>query len=301
MTKADYAMQKIKKAIIPAAGFGTRFLPQTKAMPKEMLPVVDKPVIQYVVEEVVGAGIEEIVIVTGWNKRAIEDHFDHNAELEKLLDVAGKHVQLKQVQDIAELANFAYIRQKGPLGNATPILNAQCFVGDEPFLVMWGDDFITATPSRSQQLIDAFKKYPGQMLSAIRTKRDEDTKRYAYVRGEEVEPGIVRVEEIIEKPGPERAKNLKDLAIVSGYLYTPEMFGAIEEIGEPEPGHELVYVDALNILLAKGKPVYAVEIKNGKYYDCGNILEYLKAVIEFALTRSDMNGEFKKYLKSLKI
>src|SRR3989339_1734545 len=140
-------MRKVTKAVIPAAGFGTRFLPQTKAMPKEMLPVVDKPVIQYVVEEAVQAGIEEVIIVTGWNKRAIEDHFDHNAELENLLEMAGKHDKLREVQEIAELANFAYIRQKGPLGNATPIMNSRPIIGDEPFLVLWGDDFIKATPS----------------------------------------------------------------------------------------------------------------------------------------------------------
>lgn len=295
------ATTKIRKAIIPAAGFGTRFLPQTKAMPKEMLPVVDKPVIQYVVEEAVGAGIEEVIIVTGWNKRAIEDHFDHNAELESLLEVAGKHDKLRQVQDIAELANFAYIRQKGPLGNATPIMNARPVIGNEPFLVLWGDDFIKATPSRSQQLIDAYQKFPGQMLSAIRSKRPEDTERYAYVRGKQVAEGIVKIEEIVEKPGPERAKHLQDLAIVSGYLYTPKIFDAIAAVGDPEPGHELVYTDALNVLLSKGEPVYAVEIKNGHYYDCGNVLEYLKAVIEFALTREDINGEFKAYLKGLKI
>lgn len=292
---------KVRKAIIPAAGFGTRFLPQTKAMPKEMLPIVDKPVIQYVVEEAVGAGIEEVIIVTGWNKRAIEDHFDHNAELEMLLETAGKYERLKQVQEIAELANFVYLRQKGPLGNATPIMNARPIIKNEPFLVLWGDDFIMAKPSRSQQLIDAYDRYRGQILSAIRSKKPEDTERYAYVRGKEIEPGIVKIEEIVEKPGPKRAQKLQDLAIVSGYLYTPEIFEAIEECGIPEPGHELVYTDALNVLLQKGKPVYAVEIKDGHYYDCGNVLEYLKTVIEMAISREDINGEFKSYLKKLKV
>ena len=292
---------KITKAVIPAAGFGTRFLPQTKAMPKEMLPVIDKPVIQYVVDEAVEAGITDVIIVTGWNKRAIEDHFDHNSELERILDIGGKHDHLKRVQEIAQMANFIYLRQKGPMGNATPIINARPIVGDdEAFLVLWGDDFIIAEPSRSQQLIKAFEKHPGQMLSAIRSKRPEDTDRYAYVRGEEVEPGIVKIEEIIEKPGPKRAKKLKDYAIVSGYLYTPDIFEAIEKVGEPEPGEELVYTDALNILLAEGKPVYAVEIKNGKDYDCGNILEYLKTMVEFGIKHDDVNGEFRKYLQELK-
>lgn len=298
---SNHSKVKITKAIIPAAGYGTRFLPQTKAMPKEMLPIIDKPVIQYVVEEVVEAGITDCVIVTGWLKRTIEDHFDHNFELEQVLKLAGKHDRLKKVQEIAQMANFIYIRQKGPIGNATPILNAKHIVGNQPFLVLWGDDFILAKPSRSQQLIEAYKKFPGQMLSAIRTKREEDTKRYAYVKGETVAPGIVKIKEIIEKPGPVRAKKLQDLAIVSGYLYTADIFGAIEKIGKPRQGEELMYTDALNILLKEGKPVYAVEIKNGRYYDCGNILEYLETVVEFGLKHEAVNGEFRNYLKELKL
>jgi UTP--glucose-1-phosphate uridylyltransferase len=291
MTKA------IKKAVIPAAGFGTRFLPQTKAMPKEMLPVVDKPVIQYVVEEAVEAGIEDVIIVTGWNKRAIEDHFDHNAELERLLDFAGKHKRLKVVQEIAEMANFIYIRQKGPLGNATPIINARPIIQNEPFLMCWGDDFIRAEPSRARQLIAAYKRYQGQILGAIRAPHPEDTRRYGYAAGEEVEPGVIKVDHLIEKPGPERAPS--ELAIVSGFVFTPEMFEAIDKVGEPEAGEELVYIDALNVLLAEGKPVYAVEVKNGRYFDCGNPLKYLKTVVELALEHPEINGPFRDYLKKV--
>ena len=172
-------MKKIRKAIIPAAGFGTRFLPQTKAMPKEMLPIVDKPVIQQVVEEAVEAGIEDIIIVTGWNKRSIEDHFDYPFELIERLKEAGKEKQLQEVIRTADLANFIYIRQKGPIGNAVPIWNARNIIGDEPFLVLWGDDFIVSQPkSRTQQLIEAYEKYGACMLSSIRTDNPEDTKKY---------------------------------------------------------------------------------------------------------------------------
>lgn len=292
-------MKKITKAIIPAAGFGTRFLPQTKAMPKEMLPIVDKPVIQYVVEELVDAGIKDIIIVTGWNKRAIEDHFDTNFELEMLLAQAGKEEMLSEVRRITHLANFYYVRQRGPKGNATPILNAKPIIGDEPFLVLWGDDFITATPSRTRQLIAAHEEFQVSILGAVRTKRPEDTKRYGYAAGREIRKGVIKVADLIEKPGPKNAPS--DLAVVSGFVFTPEIFDCIEEAKRNlQEGKELVYIDALNILMKK-QSMYAVEIKGGKYYDTGNVLEYLKTVVEFALKHQDVNGEFREYLKSLKI
>lgn len=292
-------MKKVTKAVIPAAGFGTRFLPQTKAMPKEMIPIVDKPVIQYVVEELVDAGIKDIIIVTGWNKRAIEDHFDTNFELEMLLQQGGKLEMLEEVRRITNLANFYYVRQKGPKGNATPILNAKPIIGDEPFLVLWGDDFITAQPSRTKQLISAYEEYHASILGAIRTKKVEDTKRYGFAAGQEVKKGVIKVANLIEKPGPKNAPS--DLAVVSGFLFTPEIFECIEEAKRNLVGSsELVYIDALNILLKK-QAVYACEIKGAKYYDTGNKLEYLKTVVEFALRHSDLNGEFRDYLKKLKL
>src|SRR5260221_1145687 len=166
-------MPKITKALIPAAGFGTRFLPQTKAMPKEMMPLVDKPIIQRVVEELVEAGIETIVIVTGWNKRSIEDHFDRNAELEMLLEKAGKEEQLEEVRKISNMAEFVYLRQKGPQGNATPILNAKHIMGDDPFMVFWGDDFIDAEPSRAKQLAEAYQKYDTMVLGGLKNPSEE--------------------------------------------------------------------------------------------------------------------------------
>ncbi len=295
-------MQKIKKAIIPAAGFGTRFLPATKAMPKEMLPIVDKPIIQYVVEDAVSAGIEDIIIVTGWHKRTIEDHFDYPFELEKRLLEAGKNEQAEQVRKIAEMANFYYVRQKGPLGNATPIWNARKFIADEPFLVLWGDDFIDANPSRSQQLADAYTKLGGSaVLGSIRMDGEEDYKRYGYAAGKEKEAGILKIEQIIEKPGVGMINS--DYAVVSGAVYSPEIFEAIEEsmrrLENSSMPHELVYVDAINILLEQKKDCYAVEIKNGKYYDTGNKLEYLKAVVEFGLKHDELKEEFGEYLRHL--
>lgn len=288
---------KIRKAVIPAAGFGTRFLPQTKAMPKEMIPVVDKPVIQYVVEEVVKAGVQDIIIVTGWSKRAVEDHFDHNAELERLLEAAGKHEKLEQIRRIAQLANFVYIRQKGPRGTATTIINSRPIIGNEPFFYLFGDEFLKADPPHTKQLADVFKRFPGQILSAIRTKDPKDTVRYGFAGGKEVAPGVLKVKRVVEKPGPENVPS--DYAVVSGFIFTPKIFEAIDGLTDPKPGEELHYIDALNALLKRGEPVYAVEIKNGRYHDCGNVLEYLKTVVETALTREDIGNEFLEFLRTL--
>jgi UTP--glucose-1-phosphate uridylyltransferase len=288
----------INKVIIPAAGFGTRFLPQTKAMPKEMLPIVDKPVIQYVVEEAVSAGIEDIIIVTGYSKRAIEDHFDApNAELVKNLEQGKKFSVLKDIKSISDMANFIYIRQKGPYGNATPIKTARHLIGDEPFLVLWGDDFVWAKPPRAKQMINAFYKYKASILCGIKTDRKEDAERYAYVKGKNLGNGVWKVEKLIEKPGFDKAPS--NLAIVSGYLLTPDIF-PILETQKPGKGGEYYLPEAIDIL-AKKHPVYAIEIKNGKYYDTGNKLEYMKTVVEFALTHEGINGEFRKFLKSLKL
>ncbi|MDP2670907.1 MAG: UTP--glucose-1-phosphate uridylyltransferase [bacterium] len=286
-------MKKIRKCIIPAAGFGTRFLPATKAMPKEMLPLIDKPIIQYVVEDAVSAGIEDVIIVTGWHKKSIEDHFDYPFELEKRLEASGKEKELAEIREIANLANFIYIRQKGHLGNATPILNARHIVGNEPFLVLWGDDFIKSNPTRSQQLVAAYEKYGSSILSGYKTSKPEDTKKYGFAAGKEIADGVVKVDRVIEKPGQDKVPS--DLAIVSGFLFTPEIFDAIEAV-EVEEGQELVYVDALNHLL-KIQDVYTIEIKNGVYYDTGDKFGYLKALIDIGLEHPDFGDEVKKYLK----
>jgi UTP--glucose-1-phosphate uridylyltransferase len=286
----------IRKAVIPAAGFGTRFLPQTKAMPKEMLPVVDKPIIQIIVEELVEAGIKDIVIVTGYHKRAIEDHFDHSFELEEKLKSSGKEKELSEVKRIAELANFVFIRQKGPAGNAAPILNSEPVIGKEPFLVFWGDDFIVAYPSRARQLLSAFSKYQATILGAVKTTKPEDTLKYGFAAGKKIEEGTILVDKLIEKPGPDNCPS--DLAVVSGFVFTPEIFDCIRTAQKNlKPGKELVYIDALNILM-KSQPIYAVEIKNGKYYDTGNKLEYLKTVVEFGLAHPEIGDDFRTYLKT---
>src|SRR3989344_1664470 len=211
--------QKITKALIAAAGFGTRFLPQTKAMPKEMMPLVDKPIIQRVVEELVEAGIETIVIVTGLYKRSIEDHFDNLFELEEKLLRTGKDKELETVKNISDMAQFIYIRQKGPPGTGTTILNAKTIMGNDPFMVFWGDDFIDAQPSRARQLIKAFEKYGAPVLASLRLDEDEDYKKYGYVGGSEVESGVVKVNSIMEKPGS-KEKSPSNLAILSGYIFT---------------------------------------------------------------------------------
>ncbi len=294
--------KKVRKAVIPVAGFGTRFLPATKAQPKEMLPLVDKPIIQYVVEDAVSAGIEDIILVTGWHKRNIEDHFDYPFELEKRLEESGKHEQLEEIRKIANLANFYYVRQKGPQGNATPIWNARHIIGDEPFLVLWGDDVFESSPSRSQQLVDAYENNGGSaILACIDATHPDDYKRYGYAAGTRDDNGLLKINQIVEKPG----KPLENdhTAVVSGLLLGPEFFPAMEEAlkryeTQNTPG-ELVYVDAINILLEQNKDCYALEIKDGKYYDCGNKLEYLKAVVEFGLKHGDLKDDFSKFLKKI--
>jgi len=290
---------KIKKAVIPAAGWGTRFLPATKAIPKEMLPIVDKPVIQYVVEEAVSSGIEDIIIVTGANKRAIEDHFDRLLELEQHLQKQGKHEKLSQIRKIAQLANFIYIRQKGDkYGNAIPVLSAEPVIGNEPFVVLWGDEFIAAKPPRLAQMLKAYEKHQGIIISAVRIKEKQDLSRYGIADVEKVDESVFRIKKIVEKPKPEEAPS--NLASHGAYILPPEIFDTIKNL---KPGKEKEYwlPEAINELNRKGVPVYACEIQNGKYYDTGNKLEYLKTVIEFALERGEFSEELRKYLKTLNL
>lgn len=295
--------KKVRKAVIPAAGFGTRFLPQTKAMPKEMLPIVDKPVVQYVVEELVDAGITEIILVTGYHKRTIEDHFDApSTDLIKNLEMGGekKKPLLDSVKRISEMANFVYVRQKGPYGNGTPLMNVRSIVGDEPFIYTWSDDFIAANPSRFKQLLAAYDKYGYSCMSGIRATSDADYDRYGFASGEELEPGVIDCKTIIEKPGKDKAPS--DLANVSGFLFTPDIFDYLDQVkANLQPGQEFYYNDALKLMLEDGKHVLAVEIKDGKFYDTGNKLEYMKTQVEFALRDPSMNGEFREFLQKLSL
>lgn len=289
--------QIIKKVVIPAAGWGTRFLPATKAMPKEMLPIVDKPIIQYVVEEVVSSGIKDVIIITGWHKRAIEDHFDRSVELEKHLSDHNEQEKLKVIKNIARLANFIYIRQNGELyGNAIPVLTAEPVIGNQPFAVVWGDEFIIAKPPRLAQMIKAYKKYKGVMISAVRIKSKDQLSRYGIADVEKVDEGIFRIKKIVEKPTPEEAPS--NLATHGAYIVPPEIFDVIRNL-KPGKGKEYWLPEAINELNKQGVPIYACEIKNAKYYDTGNKLEYLKTVLEFALSRPEFSKELKKYLKEL--
>ncbi len=296
-------MKKIRKAVIPSAGFGTRFLPQTKAMPKEMLPIVDKPVIQYVVEELVDAGITDIILVTGYHKRTIEDHFDNaSKDLIENLEAGGekKRPLLEEVEKISKMANFIYVRQKGPYGNGTPLLNVRHIIGDEPFIYAFSDDFIVAEPSRFKQMIDVYERYGSSVLGSIKANKDEDYDRYGFAGGTQIEDGLIDVETLIEKPGKDKAPS--DLANVSGFLFTPDIFDYLEKVMENlQEGQEFYYNDALKLMLEDGKRVIAAEITGGKYYDTGNKLEYLKTVVELALKRQDIAPDFSKFLKSLEI
>lgn len=288
--------QKVTKAVIPAAGLGTRFLPATKAQPKEMLPIVDKPIIQYVIEDAVSSGITDIIIVTGSNKRAIEDHFDHSSELESYLAERGKTKELEEIKRIADMANFTYIRQKGPYGNGTPVRNAKNIIGDEPFVVLWGDDFIHANPPRTRQMLDVYEKYGGPILSLIDTD-DAGTKKYGIADVASVEGNVYQINRLVEKPGPDNAPSR--LASVSGYLLTPDIFPILDTL-ECGKGGELWLPDAID-QLRQQRTLYGCRIKDGKYYDCGNKLEYIKAQIDFGLKNPEMKDELQKYLTTLTV
>jgi UTP--glucose-1-phosphate uridylyltransferase len=291
--------KKIRKVVIPAAGFGTRFLPQTKAMPKEMLPIVDKPVIQYVVEEAVDSGVKDIIIVTGAAKRAIEDHFDvPNSELLKNLEEGGKHEFVKKIKELSEMANFIYIRQKGPYGNGTPILSAEPAIEDEPFAVLWGDEFIYSKPPRLKQMIDVYEKYGGIVISGVRIDKKEDLKRYGIADITLVEGNVYKINQIVEKPDPENAPS--NLATHGGYILPPEIFDALKT-QEPGKGGEIWLTDGINKLREQGIPLYAVEISDSKYYDTGNKLEYMKTAIELGLKHPEIGEDLAKFISELKL
>jgi UTP--glucose-1-phosphate uridylyltransferase len=261
-----------------------------------MLPVVDKPIIQYVVEEIAAAGIKDIVVITGWQKRSIEDHFDYPFELEKILEGSGKLKELKVVRKIAELANFIFIRQKGKYGNATPVLNAEHIVGNEPFAVVWGDEFIYANPPRLKQMINVFNKYQCSVISAVKVKRDE-VHRYGIARVKPIGDNVYQILEIVEKPTPEEAPSL--IATHGAYILTPTIFKMLKSL-KPGKGGEIWLVDAIN-KLAKKEKVLCCLIKNANYYDTGNKFGYLRANIEFGLRHPEIKNELREYLKNKRL
>lgn len=289
---------KIRKIVIPVAGYGTRFLPFTKSIPKEMLPIVDRPVIQYIVEEAVEAGIEEIILITGYSKRAIEDYFDYNLELEYLLEKSGKTTQKKLIRDISDIAKFVYVRQKEQLGIGHAILQAKEVIGDEPFIVMWGDEVYQGKPSKLQQLMDVYEKNEGPVLFVMEKNTESDYDRYGYVKvKEEMGDGVFKVGGLIEKPGIENAPS--QYASLGCFILTPDIFELLEK-QTPGKNGEIWHTDAIN-QLAQQRPIYAKEASGLKYFDCGNKLEYLKAVTEFALTRKDLGEDYRNYLKGLSL
>ena len=289
----------VRKAVFPAAGLGTRFLPATKAQPKEMLPLVDKPIIQYGVEEAVASGVDNIILVTGRGKNAIEDHFDVSVELESFLEARGKREQLAEVRKISSLINSAaYVRQGEPLGLGHAVLVTRELIGNEPFAVILGDDVIDADPPAIKQLIDVFARVNGPVLAVERVPRDEISSYgvIAFERSAALGDGIYQVKDLVEKPPREEAPS--DLAIIGRYVLTPDIFPALAATKSDRTG-EIQLTNGLRELL-KSRPIYACEVK-GVRHDTGNKLGYLKAVVYFALRRPDLADKFSAYLTSLNL
>ena len=286
-------MKSIRKAVIPAAGFGTRFLPATKAQPKEMLPIVDTPAIQYIVKEALDSGIEEILIITGRSKRAIEDHFDSSFELEELLQKQGKNKQLAMVKDLADI-KIHFIRQKSPRGLGDAVLCAKAFIGDEPFAVLLGDD-IVYNPEKPclQQLMDCYEQHPGIILGA-QFVPNEKVSSYGIVSGEPLADNLYRVHGLVEKPSVDKAPS--NLAVLGRYILTPDIFDILENT-KPGVGNEVQLTDAL---AASKTDTYALAYE-GVRYDTGDKLGYLKATVEYALRNEELGAAFKEYLKGLKL
>jgi UTP--glucose-1-phosphate uridylyltransferase len=283
----------IRKAVFPAAGLGTRFLPATKAQPKEMLPLVDKPIIQYGVEEAVASGVDNIILVTGRGKNAIEDHFDVSVELETFLEARGKKELLAEIRKISNLINFSYVRQGEPLGLGHAVLVTRALVGDEPFAVILGDDVIDANPPALRQMIDVFEEVKGPVLAIERVPR-ADVSKYGIIDAEEVRPGVYRIRDLVEKPPRDEAPS--DLAIIGRYILTPDIFPALAATVSDRTG-EIQLTNGLRHLL-KSRPIYGCRI-DGVRHDTGNKLGFLKAVVYFALRRPDLSEEFREYLRSI--
>ena len=283
----------VRKAVFPAAGLGTRFLPATKAQPKEMLPLVDNPTIQYVVEEAVASGLNELVLVTGRNKRAIEDHFDAAFELEYYLQDRGKTEELAQIKTISELATVSYVRQKEPLGLGHAILCARTLVGEEPFGVFLGDDIIVSRTPCMRQLLDVYARYQGPIVAVMRIP-GLDISRYGVIKPKPLGGNVYEVLDMVEKPAPEDAPS--DLAIIGRYVLTPDLFPILAQTTADSRG-EIQLTNGLRTLLQQ-RPIYAVEFE-GTRYDTGDKLGFLKATVAFALARPDLADDFRAYLKGL--
>jgi UTP--glucose-1-phosphate uridylyltransferase len=285
----------IRKAVFPAAGLGTRFLPATKAQPKEMLPLVDKPIIQYGVEEAVASGVDNIILVTGRGKNAIEDHFDVSVELETFLESRGKKELLAEIRKISNMINFSYVRQGEPLGLGHAVLVTRNLVGDEPFAVILGDDVIDADPPALRQMIDVFNEVQGPVLAVERVPK-ADVSSYGIIDADEIRPGVYRIRDLVEKPARDEAPS--DLAIIGRYILTPDIFPALAETALDRTG-EIQLTNGLRRLL-KDRPIYGCVI-DGVRHDTGNKLGFLRAVVYFALRRPDLADAFRDYLRTIDV
>jgi len=291
----DPGQRTVRKAVFPAAGLGTRFLPATKAQPKEMLPLVDKPIIQYGVEEAVASGVHNIILVTGRGKNAIEDHFDVSVELETFLEARGKKEQLAEIRRISSAINLSYVRQGEPLGLGHAVLVTRTLVGDEPFAVILADDVIDATPPGLAQMIDVFDAFQGPVL-AIEEVPWESVSSYGIIDAEEIQAGVYRIRDMVEKPPRDEAPS--NLAIIGRYILTPDIFPILEATASDRTG-EIQLTNGLRRLL-KDRPIYGCRV-NGVRHDTGNKLGFLKAVVYFALQRPDLSGPFSDYLRSIEL
>lgn len=285
--------KKVRKAVIPAAGLGTRFLPATKAQPKEMLPIVDKPTLQYIIEEAVASGIEEILIITGRNKKSIEDHFDKSVELELELENKGKKDLLEIVQNISNMINIHYIRQKEPRGLGDAIYCARHFIGDEPFAVMLGDDIVDNKVPCLKQLMDAYEEYRTTILGVQKVAK-EDTNKYGIIDAKFIEDRVYKVKDLVEKPDTDKAPS--NIAILGRYIITPEIFDVLSDL-PPGKGDEIQLTDALKEL-SKKEAMYAYNFE-GRRYDVGDKLGFLEATVDFALKRDDLKDGFIDYLRNV--
>lgn len=284
----------VKKAIIPVAGFGTRFLPATKAVPKEMLPLVDKPVVQYLVEEAVASGITEIIFITSRNKRPIEDHFDRSLELEEFLASRSKAEVAKKIRAISSLAKFTYVRQAEQRGPGDALLHAQHLIGHEPVAVLYGDDVVVSRVPCLKQLVRVFEKYKKPVLALERVPKEE-TSRYGVIGGKRIAPRTYKVLRLVEKPPAGKAPS--NLAIIGKYIYTPDLFGLLSKM-KPGPGGELFPTDIFDLYVKRGGVIYGYEFE-GIRYDCGERLGYLKAVVQAGMGHPDVGAAFRRYLKEL--
>jgi len=287
-------MKKIKKAIVAVAGSGTRLLPATKAMPKEMLPIVDKPIIQLVVEELVAAGIEDIILVTKWDKKPLEDHFDHNWALMDELKKAGKEALRERVKKISEMANFIYVRQKGPYGNGTPILSAANLVDDEPFIFVFGDDLVKSKVSFTRQMIDDYNKH-GHLIMGVQEVPLKDVVRYGIVK---LKKGAEQIEDIVEKPTTQNTPSR--LAEFGRFILNKDIIDILKKTALGK-NNELWVVDAIKTYIQQGGVFFAKEVKDGQWLTTGDPLNYLKAILTYALDREDLKEDLRRFIKKEKL